>query len=1045
MRILLILVSVLAIAVAGLLFAAPALVNAGDYRDDIERTASEVLGQPVQINGALEFSILPTPRLLVRDVRVGPPRGRPDLLPVLASPQMEFVFSLSGLLGGRLIADDLRIASPDVVIQTSLAGHSNHGITLEGSGSIRHVGFEGGRFRLLDQKTGRQVEIAEVSGEIEHDAARGLVGGGGSAVWRGRAIQLEIRSTTAQRTSFIFDMLVENAGRLVYRGRITDAATMRSEGRIELTSDDLGGLRDLLVIAPAGDEAVPARLQGHAVVEPGGVRVEGLDGLIGGAQAGGRIDIAFGERIGIDAAVALEQINGERLRAWANRLTDAALAAGAADDGSWPVAVKLRADLGLIAFREGFVRQFALTSAYRDGKLTVERAAALLPGGSDVAFAGDVRLAGGAFRLAGSVEAASDNLAGLSAWLGAPVAAEGHGRLRNMTASAQLMVSSGVAQISEIDLRVDQSRVTGGVAIALVRRPSFSTNLVVDQINLNAYAPLLGAEDVQAADIVGDLTEPRLPFLGEFDTNLTLRAGRLIFGPSVARDVEIDAALIGGVLDIKTLAFGDLDGASLNVAGRIDTPENPQVLLKGTLQAPTLAAGLQTLRIPPQPSLGRLREVAADFAIEGGLNAFGLDVDLRTLELGGRIVGRVSNAFETPEFDFDLSLTGSNTGAVASALFPGQGWTGRLAGPLLVEARINGRAERLDIAGKLDAMSARLDATGQFGSLTDHRTYDFNVRLRHGDGIVLAQSLWPDYAPPRPLSAPLDLSAHVSGGAASVSLADIAALHGETSFGGEMTVDWGGDRPRLDAALTGVVLDLDAYLPQGRYGAAAVAGSGDRSRRWSRLPVRATGLTGWDGVVEAGFERLSAAGLAMGPGSMALQLDRARIDLKSLDAAIGGGRIEARAALDLAETPSLNLSLDINDASTAAWIGPFAGLADGPAGTGDIALTVAGTGVTPYDLVGSLEGQGRIGDLTLIWADAEGDRSLQDLAGEIVVTGGVLRAGELLTGSMNGEAVELRGSIDLPDWTAEMEIVPADGGVLLFRGRPDQLELQSGS
>ncbi len=64
LRIFLIACALLVALITGLLFAAPALVDVTRYRGDIEAVATRAAGQPVQINGALAFRILPTPRFI---------------------------------------------------------------------------------------------------------------------------------------------------------------------------------------------------------------------------------------------------------------------------------------------------------------------------------------------------------------------------------------------------------------------------------------------------------------------------------------------------------------------------------------------------------------------------------------------------------------------------------------------------------------------------------------------------------------------------------------------------------------------------------------------------------------------------------------------------------------------------------------------------------------------------------------------------------------------------------------------------------------------
>src|SRR5690606_15192520 len=116
----------------------------------------------------------------------------------------------------------------------------------------------------------------------------------------------------------------------------------------------------------------------------------------------------------------------------------------------------------------GVVSDARLNAVLADGEITVTRAAALLPGASHLVVAGTIDAEGGQPRFAGAVEASSDDLRGLLEWLKAPVpAGAASDRLRKLSMTTRVTATPTAVQIADIDLRIDSSRVTGGVAVAL--------------------------------------------------------------------------------------------------------------------------------------------------------------------------------------------------------------------------------------------------------------------------------------------------------------------------------------------------------------------------------------------------------------------------------------------------------------------------------------------------------------------------------------------------------------------------------------------------
>ena len=70
----------------------PAFVDWGQYRAHFEAEASRMADQPVRIAGAIDVRLLPTPKIMLRDVEVGPRAA-----PVFGAQAVRAELSLEGL------------------------------------------------------------------------------------------------------------------------------------------------------------------------------------------------------------------------------------------------------------------------------------------------------------------------------------------------------------------------------------------------------------------------------------------------------------------------------------------------------------------------------------------------------------------------------------------------------------------------------------------------------------------------------------------------------------------------------------------------------------------------------------------------------------------------------------------------------------------------------------------------------------------------------------------------------------------------------------
>ena len=164
-----------------------------------------------------------------------------------------------------------------------------------------------------------------------------------------------------------------------------------------------------------------------------------------------------------------------------------------------------------------------------------------MPGGSDLSLFGTFS-PGKNWHFAGRVEAGSDNLRALLAWLDLDIDGVPADRLRRIAATASLDAAPDRIDVSGLDLSFDSSKLTGDVGVTFGSRLGASANLALDRANLDAYLPnslaALGGAWRDSTDLALRLHADQLTWravpLADAGLAVTLHAGTFETAANVA-------------------------------------------------------------------------------------------------------------------------------------------------------------------------------------------------------------------------------------------------------------------------------------------------------------------------------------------------------------------------------------------------------------------------------------------------------------------------------------------------------------------------------
>ncbi|HEV2546345.1 MAG TPA: AsmA family protein [Stellaceae bacterium] len=809
------------------LVAAPHLVDLERLKEPLAHELTARFGRPAVLAGRLDFSLLPGPSLTARDVRVANPLGAAvsDMVRLRA---LEVKLAFWPLLAGRFEIRAGRLVEPEIDIERLTDGSFNW--PAAPSGLLERRGEAGAELVLsLDRlaiqngaityRAGASIERFEhISAEAVVEAATGTIRVAGQLVAHGATLNLTLRSgrldgaeipfqlalTASPETSLQLDALV--AGK---------PGARRIDGKLKLTTPDVQAflLRSARVALP-GFLAQPGSLSGRL---SGGAEALALDSLqidLGPAHAEGRLRWGLAGVPEMALQLTLARLDLDHWPAARQAATPSSWLprAHASEPASSPMhadwfgtmAASVELAVEALIWRGGLVQDARLKAMLAQGRWQLERLAAALPGGSEIALSGAAARGAEGIHSEGVVEINSDDLRRLAAWLGVKLDAVPPDRLRKASLSSRFAGQGERLDLEAIDATLDATRLSGAATILLRARPGIGLRLEADRLNLDAYWPQTapGAGQAGAVDLRG---------LSGFDVNLDGRIEALTWHGQPMADVHLAGLLRDSEITVRELAVGDLAGTTGKLTGVLEGLSRGAP--RGQLAFDMHGVALERLVRLFAPALAG-RSYGA-FSFGGGLQSDGakitLDADLQVLDLRGHAGGEIT--LPAGAIDLGIDLEHPDLARLTRALAPDYQMAGdpgalRIAGHLsgdLSHAAIEGFTLAIGearLAGRL-----ALDRTGPRPRLDgeleggDWRLDPF-LPVRHtaarGEAVRRLE----------PVPSALHLAAAGESAATGVSAPHFADL-ALTLGGGSIALGrWRIDRPTLALALEDGVLSL---------------------------------------------------------------------------------------------------------------------------------------------------------------------------------------------------------------------------------------------
>lgn len=1036
---------------------APSFIDWNAYKPEISAQVEKAVGRKLSIDGDIDLSLLPSPALAVSGVRLANIGGAqdPDMVRL---EELRVKVGLGELLSGRIAVESVTLRRPVIALEVLPDGRASWdflpaaeaGSPAEaapapapaGEGSVdfalQSLRIEDGTIIFRDVSGGQQ-RVEAVEAEVSAGSLAGPFRIEGRARARGLPVTMDVAIGEAGRSGTIpIDLalgLDGTAARMTFAGSATALAPdALLNGRLAVEGENAAAV--LAAVAGGSGPAALAQPFGLDAEVSASADVVGLNNLslrLGNLHASGAVNAALGELAVVDVALSATNLDLDALLsqpAASGAVPQASAESGAgqkAEDAPGaagpaafvlPRGIQVVADLNaeIVRYRGGVIRDAAFVASLADGVLSISKAGGELPGGTPLAFSGNLTSVQEKPQFDGAVTARSADLRGLLAWAGVDVGQVPPDRLRQMQLDGKLSASPAAVELADTTLVVDTTTFRAGAVIPLQQRPAFGLRLTADAVNLDAYLPrtAAAASAPAAAGRPAGSAQPAAPSqspfagLSSFDANMDVTVETLTFQGERIRKLHADLQLAGGQITVRDLSVADLAGLSGKVNGSVKPlGTEPSVSLDFNVAANDVARAFRFAgAAPPAPAerLGRLtatgtlRGSPASAALRGSVSALGGSVGLD---------GTVQNPLLAPTVDMAVALNHPELAKLLAA-FDYRPTAAQL-GPLALKMQVKSTA---------DTVSLR-DIDGAVGPVAVRGTVEAGL------------------AGPRPLiranlkTSDIQLDPLLPRGASSRASLEEAV---GTLFGGD-----------------GVVL----------------AQAGGSRAPWNDERIDFASLRGADADIDMAMAGFGVGSIRVKEPILRAVLKDGRLDIQRFAGAVGSGTVEATGHVDgAAATPALALNLvakQIDLAQLAPAIAKFEisvqnmlQLGGTASGTGNLTAELAASGHSSRALVQSLDGKGRLDGILNANLDertrgttaalgiagallGQQVRELQGVTapaqyaqklaatfqgqnkfnGDFTLAKGRLRTDNLLVDGGDGRVLT-RGTADLPGWQIDM-------------------------
>ena len=1026
----------------------PAFIDWDQYRAVIEAEASQMVGAPVRVGGAIDVRLLPTPSLKLTDLQIGPAASAQKV----TARGLAMEFGLGTLMRGEFRANQVTLDRPEVRVGLDRSGSVqipglNFGFDPDRL-AIERLTINDGQLLLADTASGARLDIEQLnlSGEVgsligpfkvegtftaknEHYAYRfsGSRRGddGGIKVRLAvdpaeRALAFESDGTVwIEGSSPRFEgsaTLSRVVGTALPGGQVTVNDPWKVFGKIKATNKTV--LVDQLEML-YGPESRLVRLNGSAIMNLG------RDPRIASTLTARQIDL---DRV-------LPNSEQKRLPFETIKLLVDELAAAPA------LPLPIRISLGVDSLMAGGATVSALRGDVENdaGGWNLDRLELRAPGATQMLITGKLALADRKVEFQGPVKVDSSDPAAFFAWIEGRSAA-GRPALGPMRGSGTVTLGRERVAVDGLKAEVDRKALEGRVAYRFA---------AAEPARLDAA--LSGSElDFDRGIALGNALFASTSFERPGEIALALDIARASYAGVEARKAQAVLTYDHSGLKIERLSIADIGGASVDASGRVD---NAADAYRGSVAISLSAPRLDGITVLADKFLPQTSDALHKYGPRIAplkVNAK-LDVEPRPGNgMGGRTAAKLK--IDGTIAGIDVNLDGTGAGEISDLAAAVMHIGGRLDAP---DGRALASFVGLDTFASADSRPARIAfvadgaAKGAFRVEGKFAGTDLNASAAGtvtltGDGTLDVTLRAANTKLPRRAglaTVPADLRAHLAIDGTDVAATDLSGKVAGTTVKGALTLGLGeplriNGRIETDQVDAGELFAIIAGAPRSM--------PGSRSPEWTAEPFGQPMAPELEGRIE--FRTANAqwmAGVATKDLVGAVKFEPSGFSLADVTGRMADGRLALEAEVRR-ERAGLALRSHIKLTNADMPVLLAGALRLPAAGRISLEADLQGQGLSPASLVGSVAGAGTVTaeniefsglDPTAIDAvinALEFDRGLASNPGRVAqIANGGLDAGKLKIPSATAPIVIADGRVQLAKMSASAQNTDISGSMSL--------------
>lgn len=684
-------ITLLSIALVGPLF-----IDWSGQRARLEAALSDTIGTPVQIGGAIDLRLLPTPRLSVERAQIGERPG-----PVLGADRIVIEVATMPLLKGEVRILESRLSGARLQLTRLPDGGFSLPATPQASASVQKLLVQDARLQIRDAAGRLETDLFFYGVEADATSLAGP--------WRIQGHKRDGASTSdlrlalgaadaaGQRVRFT---LSDAQGRFDFDGRL-DWALGLAEGK---------GVWQGRVPWPVLNQEKatrPASISAQWRVTPQSLKADALEIEAGDEDGVLKLSGSIEGRLGGVLAVKLEapsldldrplgRAPGARPFAYETLVAWSRVFNELVDDGT-----DLNLDLrsAQIIMGGDVVRTLRLNAEWRDRALRITELSADAPGGTGFFARGDLAF-GAAPRFSGFMRVESRDPARLAHWFEGDKGRERFPIRADLRVEADLFITPDVLAASKLSLNYGRSFVTGTARLQNQgERPRVEAQLVSDRFALESLPDMTGLRQAFAdLDALVSLEIRQLDFGQEW------RGGRLrVRVEKNAQRIALPLFELTDQAGLSVRATGNLQGEGGRLDATLDLPQlSPVLLIAQRLYGGALIDGLAARAQRLSPFRGRfaLYHDQGGYRIEANGRAVTTDLALAMRFADGAVDGTYE--MRAPEATSLLRQAGLTIAPLAiNRPLPAR-LSGQVKGPAhspIVQARFEAGQTRLNFEG----------------------------------------------------------------------------------------------------------------------------------------------------------------------------------------------------------------------------------------------------------------------------------------------------------------------------------------------------------